>query len=598
MQAVARPLYYAENGLVFTILGLIVALPLIEIVGRFFRSGLHGSTIYRNHLVIWIAFAGGMVTSRSGRHLALTIATEVLEKPARKGVGAIIGLLSSAVCTALAWSSWQYLNVAFAQNHTIGILPVNVALAIMPVGFGVMAIRFIAHAPPGIACKLVALAGPVIALVLGFPLSGVAHWYQWPSIIVLIAAAFFGLPIFVALGGIAAMLFFTGAGTIAIIPDEAYIILRKDIMPSIPLFTVTGYLLSESNAGKRLVCFFNEAFGWLPGGIAIMAIVACAFFTTFTGASGVTILALGGLLSYVLTKSGYPKGYSEGLLTASGSIGLLFPPSLPIILYGVVAHVNIKHMFVGGLIPGMIMVVALAGLAIVHARKHKITRRSIKLGKVMHELKSCSGELLLPVLIIISFLMGWTTLAETGAVAVVYAIVLEVVIHRDISLRTLPGVILKGVPILGGILIIIAVSQGVKAYLVDEAVPQMLATWCREAIESKIVFLLLLNVALLLTGCFMDIFSALFVVVPLIIPLGEAYGIHPIHLGIIFLANLELGYLTPPVGMNLFLASYRFEEPLHKIYRNVLPFLIALLVAVLLITYLPLMTTGLLFFVE
>ena len=365
-------------------------------------------------------------------------------------------------------------------------------------------------------------------------------------------------------------------------------------IPAIPLFTVVGFILSESKAGERLVKLFRTLFSWFPGGLAIMAILVCTFFTTFTGASGVTILALGALLSYVLIQGKYKKRFSYGLVTASGSVGLLFPPSLPIIIYGIAAGVSIKNMFIGGIVPGIVMVVVLAIFAIFYATKYKVDREPFKLKEALSALKESIWEIMLPVVILVGFFGGLTNLVESAAVAVLYALIVEVFIHRDIRIRDLSKVILKAVPIIGGVLTILALAKGLSYYIVDAEVPMKLAEWVQANIQSKYVFLLILNFALLVTGCFMDIFSAIMVVVPLILPLGNLFGIHPVHLGIIFLANMELGYLTPPVGLNLFLASYRFNEPMGKIYRDVLPFFFIQLISVLLITYLPVLSTGLL----
>jgi len=377
-------------------------------------------------------------------------------------------------------------------------------------------------------------------------------------------------------------------------PTRPYSLLTSHSIPAIPLFTFTGFLLSESKAGERIVRLFKAFFSWFPGGLALMAILVCTFFTTFTGASGVTILAVGGLLSYVLVKGQYGKKFSSGLLTAVGSIGLLFPPSLPVIIYGVTAQVSIKDMFLGGIVPGIILVLAMALFGILFARKKNIPREPFVVREALSSARAAFWEILLPVIIVWGYFGGITTLVESGAVAVIYALIVEMVIHRDIKVRALPGVMIKCMPIIGGVLAILALAKGLSYYIVDAEIPMQLTAWVQGAIHSKYVFLLLLNIALLITGCFMDIFSAIMVIVPLIIPLGDLFGIHPVHLGIIFLANMELGYLTPPVGMNLYLASYSFNEPIGKIYRDVFPFLIIQLVAVLLITYVPFFAIGLL----
>ena len=403
-----------------------------------------------------------------------------------------------------------------------------------------------------------------------------------------------GGPIFVLVGGLALLFFLHSGGALETAANQAYTMLTGDVIPSIPLFTLAGYIISEGKSGERLVRLFRTLFGWLPGGLAFMSILICAFLTTFTGASGVTIIAVGTLLLFVLKGSGYDERFGRGLLTASGSIGLLFPPSLPVILYGVVSLTNIKQMFVGGILPGIFLVLSIAAIGVWRARKDRVPRIAFDLREALPALGKALGEILLPVLILVLFLRGITTLVETGAVAVIYAVVLEVVIHRDLKLRQLPAVFLKSVVILGGILVILAAASGFSYYIVDAQIPVQLAQWLRGHVTSPFVFLILLNLVLLIKGFFIDIFSAITIVVPLIAPLGAAYGINPVHLGVIFLANLELGYLTPPLGLNLFLASYRFDKPVIQIYRDVIPFQLVMLVAVLVITYVPWMTTALL----
>ncbi|MBD3321825.1 MAG: TRAP transporter large permease subunit [Chitinivibrionales bacterium] len=584
----------AESAIIALVLMLIALFPTLEVLLRTAKSGIHGSSEYIQHLVLWIAFGGAMITSRQEKHLAVSAAINSIPVPAKTIIQSITSSISAAVCTNLAFSAFHLVNIGFGPEQKAGIFPIQPVLYIMPLGFGIMAARFITHAPKGIVHKCIAASGTGIAALFAFALQGAISRLIWPCSVVMIIGAFLGTPIFVVLGGMAALLFFNSGGTIAVIPNEAYTMLTGPIIPTIPLFTLAGFILSESRAGERLVTLFNMAFGWLPGGLAIMATVVCAFFTTFTGASGVTILALGGLLSYVLIKGGYTKNFSSGLLSASGSIGLLFPPSLPIILYGVVSHVNIKHMFIGGIIPGTLMVIAVAALGIGNAMKSNAKRSTFDIKEIVSAFLGAIWEILLPVIIIFLFFRGITTLVETGAIAVVYALIIEVFVHKDIHIKNVWAIFLKCIPLIGGVLIILAVANGLSYFIVDAEIPMHLAAWCKENIHSKYVFLILLNIGLLITGCFMDIFSAIMVVVPLIIPLAQAYGIHPVHLGIIFLANLELGYMTPPVGLNLFLSSYRFNEPLTKIYRDVIPFLIALLVAVLLITYVPWLTLGLL----
>jgi C4-dicarboxylate transporter DctM subunit len=616
----ARSLFLKlENLLASSVLILIALIPVLEVlVRKLLRTGIPSSSDFVRHLILWIAFLGGTVTSRENKHLTLSVGIDLIKGRANRVIRTATALIAVSICTAMTWSSLSFLLIAVDPGKRVGFIPIQLVLLIMPAGFLVMAFRFIAAAPPGAATRGVACLGLAAGTFLGAS-SLVNALYAvfralpqyWdilaelsysvtgplvlPLVMVMIAAALLGTPIFIVLGGIAYLLFIRSWGSLEVIPNEAYTMLSGSTIPAIPLFTLTGFILSESNAGKRLVRLFRAFFGWLPGGLAIMAILVCTFFTTFTGASGVTILALGALLAYVLVESGrFSERFSTGLLTASGSIGLLFPPSLPIILYGVVAQINIKHMFVGGLVPGLLMVLTLSGIGVAFAVRNKVASVSFEPSEAWLAFKESLWEILLPVIILLGFFLGVTSLVETGAVAVVYALVVELFIHKDIRLRDLPGVLMKCVPIIGGVLVILAMARGLSFKIVDAEVPMQLTAWTRDNIHSKYLFLFLLNIALLITGCLMDIFSAITVVVPLIIPLGELFGIHPVHLGVIFLANLELGYLTPPVGLNLFLASYRFEQPLVKIYRNVVPYFLALLATVLLITYVPWISTGLL----
>jgi tripartite ATP-independent transporter DctM subunit len=392
---------------------------------------------------------------------------------------------------------------------------------------------------------------------------------------------------------VAYLLFVRAGGALEVIPSEAYGMLTGYSLPAIPLFTFAGFILSESQAGKRLVRLFKAFVGWLPGGLVVMAVLVSTFFTTFTGATGVTILALGALLVFALQSGGYRTGFSEGVVTSSGSIGLLIPPSLPIIIYGVTAQINIKHMFAGGIIPGVLMVLCLCVIGVATALRRKVERAPFQLAEAWGAVRESFWEILLPLVILLMYFLGLTTLVETGAVAVVYSLIVEVAIHRDLDFAALRRIVLKCVPIIGGVLVILAAAKGLSYYIVDAEVPMALSAWVKANVTSKFVFLLALNLVLLIVGCLMDIFSAILVVVPLIIPVGQAFGIHPVHLGVIFLANLGLGYLTPPVGLNLFLAAYLFNKPVAKIVKDIIPFFLALLAVVLLVTYVPWLSTGL-----
>jgi len=584
---------FIENNLAALSLILLALFPTAESIARCFKTGVHASSTYVEHLVIWITFLGGMITSRENRHLSLSAGIDLIHEPYKRWIESFTACIATAITASFTWSSFLFVQIGFDSSQRVGILPIKAVMIVMPIGFAVMTIRCITHAPKGLVPKIIALSGVGIAALFGFVLGEHLSALIWPSALIIIVASILGTPIFIVLGGIAALLFMNSGGTITVIPNEAYSMLTSPQIPAIPLFTFAGFILSESKAGERLVRLFRVFFGWLPGGLAIATILICTFFTALTGASGVTILALGGLLSFILIQNKYRKDFTLGLLTVNG-IGTLFPPSLPLIMYGVVAQINIKKMFVGGILPGSIMVLALVIFVIITSKKEKIERIPLDVKEMLPSIRESIWEVLIPFIILIFYFKGYTTLVETGAITVIYILIIEVLINRDIKIKELPGVFVKSIPIIGGVLIILAVAKGLSYFIVDAEIPMQLTAWMQKYIQSKYLFLLILNVILLITGCFMDVFSAIMVLVPLLIPLGEAYGIHPVHLGIIFLANLEVGYLTPPVGINLFLASYRFNEPLVAIYKYVIPFFIVMLASVLMITYLPWVTTVLL----
>lgn len=616
---ITRFLRGVENTAAVVILAVLALIPFIDSLLRtVFNSGFPSAAHYVFNLVLLIAFVGAGITSREKRHIGISALRDLVEKAlsgrgesAMRWVDAGTAFLSVMVTFALVWSSLSLTIIGFDPTAKVGVIPIQAFAAIMPLGFLVMGMRFLLQAPAGIATRLTAGAGVVVGTLLALPsivnilyavspeagnalsqLLGVhesiAGMLAFPIIGLLILGAVAGTPIYVVLGGVAYLLFAENGGALEVIPNEGYTLLVSNTVPAIPLFTVAGFLLSESKAGERLIRLFRALVGWLPGGLIIAAVLVSTFLTSFTGASGVTILALGGLLYFILVESGnYRPRFTTGMLTTFGSIGLLFPPSLAIIIYGSVAQVNIFELFLGGIMPGLLMVAVMSVIGIVVSVRQKIKPVPFEAAEAGKSVVESFGELLLPIIIIISYFTGLTTLVETAALSVVYVFVVEVLIHREITFRALGPVILKSVPIIGGVLVILAVANGLSYYFVDAQVPQELGKWVATHISSKFVFLLILNFALLITGMFMDIFSAIIVVAPLIIPLGQIFGVAPVHLGIIFIANMELGFITPPVGLNLFLASYRFEIPLLRLYRNVFPFFLVQLGIVLIITYIP-----------
>lgn len=421
------------------------------------------------------------------------------------------------------------------------------------------------------------------------------------GLLVILLFAALGTPLFAVIAAIALLGFYLAGYDLIVVTVEIY---RLGDMPgliAIPLFTLAGYLLGESRAPKRLVRLSNALLGWLPGGLAIVAIVACAFFTAFTGASGVTIVALGALLYPALRQAGYDERFSLGLVTSAGSLGLLFAPSLPLILYGFVAGqmgtdppVTIPDLFLAGVVPGLLMVGMLSAYAMWVGRSVTQSRHAFDGRELWLALKETVWELPLPFIVLGAIYSGAMAASEAAAVTALYVLVVTVFVKREISLAKLPGVMADSMRLVGAILLILAAALALSNWLVDQEVPAKLFESLREHVHSPWVFLLLLNVFLLVVGMLLDIFSAIVILTPLLLPVAAGFGIHPVHLGVVMLANLQLGYFTPPVGMNLFIASYRFGQPLTTLVRACVPFFLVLAAAVALITWWPALSLGLL----
>lgn len=417
--------------------------------------------------------------------------------------------------------------------------------------------------------------------------------------LVLVVLAIMGVPLFIVILASAMLGFMSAEIELTVVAIEFYRIVDMPVLVAIPLFTLAGYILSESGASQRLVAFIQSLFGWMPGGLAIVSLIACAFFTALTGASGVTIVALGALIYPALKQAGYGDRFSMGLITSSGSLGLLFPPSIALILYGIIAQqlnvsepILIDDLFLAGLLPGMLMLVLLS-LWSMWVDKHKNRSSTdnevagINFNAIMKSTREAIWEIPLPFVILGGIFSGYFAISEAAAVAVIYVFIVEVFIYRDISLRQLPEVMREAMILVGAIIVILGASLASTNYLIDAEVPTRLFEVIQEHIDSKITFLLLLNVFLLVLGTMLDIFSALVIMIPILLPIAVGYGIHPVHLGIVFLANMQIGYFTPPIGMNLFIASYRFKKPIIELYLSTIPYMIILLLALIIITYWP-----------
>ncbi len=416
--------------------------------------------------------------------------------------------------------------------------------------------------------------------------------------LLLLLLALLGAPLFAIILASALWGFHHAEIELSVVAIEFYRLAEMPVLLAIPLFTFAGYLLSESQAPRRLVRLTQALLGWMPGGLAIVALTACAFFTAFTGASGVTIVALGALLYPALQQAGFKENFNLGLITTSGSLGVLFAPSLPLILYAVIAQqltvgtpVSVDDMFLAGIVPGVLMLAVLSAWSLWVNRGQAL--RPFSAREAWEALREAKWELPLPLLVLGGIYSGYFAVSEAAAVTALYVMVVEVLVYREVSVRQLPAVMRESMVLVGAILVILGASLASTNYLIDAEVPTRLFEAVKAHISDPLTFLILLNIFLLILGTMLDIFSALVIMVPLLLPIAIGYGIDPVHLGIIFLANMQIGYFTPPVGMNLFIASYRFKKPVMQLYRATLPFFFILLLTVLIITYWPALSLGL-----
>ena len=572
----------------------LVLLPAIEVITRLFgTTGVVASPVLVQHLTLWIGFSGAVIAARRNKLLVLTREPLFAVNSTINLSKFLAMIITAFLVLALAYGSWELVKIEMAYPVNITpFLPRWVAQLVMPIGLFLIAVHLIMNGYNKWRNRGILLAGVIfLSQVSRFDSLRESSIFMWVSILLILFAIYKGAPIFIGLGGLAILLFWQDYTPLAAIPAEAYRIVVSPTLSTIPLFTLAGYILAESRASERLVRLFRASFGWIPGGTPIVLVLLCGFFTALTGGSGVTILALGGLLYPLLIKEGYTKEFSLGLITVAGSLGLLFPPSLPLIIYGVTAAVSVKTIFLAGIVPGFLRVAMIGGWAVWQGEAQHIKRYKFNLTEVKNSIIETKWEAMIPFFILFGIFGGFTTLVETAALTVVYVFIIEVFVYKDLKSKNLRKIILDCSTLIGGVLIILGVAMGLTSYLVDAQIPFKLLAWVKTFISSKLVFLLMLNIFLLAVGCMMDIFSAIIIVVPLITPLGAYFGIDPVHLAIIFIANLELGFLTPPVGMNLFLSAYRFDENMPTIYKSTLPFFVVMLLSVLAITYIPILST-------
>ena len=601
-----------ENFGVILVLAAMVLLPLAEALVRLVNStryfaplpGVPGAQTIEQHFTLIVGVLGGAIAARDNRLLSMSALPAVLTGKAKEITVFVAFSVSALFAYLLADGALSFVRSEREFGDVlVGRLPIWVMEAFIPFGFALVAARVWWHSAKNWRWRLAALVPAVILYWLWRTAPGGAEGLVVPMLLVLLIATIAGAPVFITLGGAAAILFwgarggaeFDGISNIASLALDHYSLNTNATLPTVPLFTLAGYFLAEGGASKRLVAVFQSLLGWLRGGPAIMTCLVCAFFTPFTGASGVTILALGGLLLPVLTATRFTDRHALGFVTSAGALGSLFPPCLTLILYSIRAeNVTIQEIFLAGLIPGMILVGGMAVLGVWLARKDDSQLTRFDRGEAWRAVWSAKWELLVPVVALLGLFGGFATPVETAAMTALYCFLVETFVYRDLKFtKDVPRVMTECGLVVGGVLLILGVALGFTNYLVDMQVADQALTWAREHLGNKYTFLLALNVFLIAVGCIMDVYSAIIVIVPLLVPMGDAFGVHPVHLAIIFLANLELGYLTPPVGMNLFLASYRFKKPLTEVYRSVLPMLAVRIVGVLLITYIPFLSTAL-----
>jgi tripartite ATP-independent transporter DctM subunit len=585
-----------ENLALTAALAAMALLPLVEIGLRSTLDvGIAGAASLTQHFALVSGMLGAAVAARDDRLLSLSTLDLVLQGRsalvARYFARTVAVIIGALLCVA----GIEFVLAERAAGNVIAYrIPVWLGQVALPLGFGLITLRIACATAETWRTRIVQLALAAAVAVCAANRVPLHDAVVAAAIAAVLAAALLGSPVFTILGGVALVLFWSEGLPIASMALDHYRMVVNPSLPMIPLFALAGYFLAEGGAPRRLIRVFNALFGGLRGGAAIVTVLACAFFTSFSGASGVTIIALGGMLMPLLVSAGYPQKSALGLLTGAGSLGGLLPPGLPLVLYAIVARIPIEEMFLAGIVPGLLIVGLITAWGLRGAPAAAAPRRQFDWQEARAALLDAKWELALPLVAFSALFGGFATPVEAAALTAVYAFVVEVFVYRDLGLRRdVPRVMAECGLLVGGVLLILGVALGLTNYLVDARIPERVVDWVTAAIPSRWLFLVALNVFLLAAGCLLDIFSATVVLVPLMLPLGAAFGIDPLHLGIVFLVTMELGYLTPPVGMNLFFSAYRFGRPLPEVFRAALPAAGVLAIGVALVTFLPWLATGL-----
>ena len=577
---------------------ILISFPIFQILGRYISFfSIPASQEIVQHMTLWIGFIGAVIAARSNKLLSV-VREPVFDSTTKVNwTKFLVHFFSLSIVFVLSISYLKMIQIGFQYPDYIApYIPTWFAQAIIPVGLILIWYQMIMTSSTDLKYRIflavISIIPTIILYFWQFPLAN--PLLLWTKVLFAISLVAFGLPIFILLASLSIFFFLsepsewaTNYDLISTISDSAYRIVVSPTLAAIPIFTLAGYILAESNISERLIRFFKASLGWLPGSTVLIVVLLCAFFTALTGGSGVTILALGAILYPILIHDGYSKQFSLGIITTAGSLGLLFPPSLPAIIYSVTAGINPLELFKQALIPAIFLMSIMFFYGLYKRPKSKTVERFV-FKDAFETAKIAKWEIAIPLLIILSLFSGFATLVESAALLVLYVLTVELYIFKDISFKNLPKIIIDCSTLVGGVLIILGFAMGFTGYLVDAQIPLKILNFVQSTISSKIIFLLALNILLLIVGCLMDVFSAIIVVVPLIAPLATYFGIDPFHLAIIFIANLELGYITPPVGMNLYLSSYRFEKDMPTIYSATLPFFFIRLIGVILITYIPL----------
>ena len=577
---------------------ILISFPIFQILGRYISFfSIPASQEIVQHMTLWIGFIGAVIAARSNKLLSV-VREPVFDSSTKVNWPKFfVHVFSLSIVFVLSISYLKMIQIGFQYPDYIApYIPTWFAQAIIPVGLILIWYQMIMTSSTDLKYRVLLAVISIIPTIIlyfwQFPLAN--PLLLWTKVLFAISLVAFGLPIFILLASLSIFFFLsepsewaTNYDLISTISDSAYRIVVSPTLAAIPIFTLAGYILAESNISERLIRFFKASLGWLPGSTVLIVVLLCAFFTALTGGSGVTILALGAILYPILIHDGYSKQFSLGIITTAGSLGLLFPPSLPAIIYSVTAGINPLELFKQALIPAIFLMSIMFFYGLYKRPKSKTVERFV-FKDAFETAKIAKWEIAIPLLIILSLFSGFATLVESAALLVLYVLTVELYIFKDISFKNLPKIIIDCSTLVGGVLIILGFAMGFTGYLVDAQIPLKILNFVQSTISSKIIFLLTLNILLLIVGCLMDVFSAIIVVVPLIAPLATYFGIDPFHLAIIFIANLELGYITPPVGMNLYLSSYRFEKDMPTIYSATLPFFFIRLIGVILITYIPL----------